>query len=550
MTELNAKDFVAAYQKHGSIKAVGRALGISWSKAHKSYLKARKAGLILPIRVGRKSREDLKTPLAMPDFTVQEPVIGMPLPVPPSGEVKRYLFTCAQNNTPVHAEFWRNLLAYATHVRAEIHVSRFAYIKSGLGARGDKAEMWETISPKNLDWAPEIQAHLSDKQVEVAPGLTWCGEMNILPTAVRPLSGLDVYTGRTSGIFPHPKIAMESIASLDYGRAKFNYTTGACTVHNYIQRKAGLKAQFHHSIGALFVEVSKDGWWCRQIHANDKDGDFYDLDCHVSEGKVTPDQNVLAVTWGDLHIIERDAELWPVMDAMANHLKPTYQFFHDVISFRGQSHHNRNRPHQKFKMHCAGESSVTAEICQAKAILLPMQKWAEVSVIVDSNHHHHIGRWLEEVNGMNDPGNVQIWLDMNKAAIEEIYRGYQPLYLKLAFRLVDPSDILWKLFCWLGDGEGFLIGPPDHKIECGMHGDYGPNGSRGSANNLAKLGHRSNVGHSHTARIVDGVYQAGTCQKIPADWAHGPSAWSHSHIVTYQNGRRAIVTMWKGKWRA
>lgn len=30
----------------------------------------------------------------------------------------------------------------------------------------------------------------------------------------------------------------------------------------------------------------------------------------------------------------------------------------------------------------------------------------------------------------------------------------------------------------------------------------------------------------------------------------GPSSWSHSHVVTYPNGKRAVVTMRGTRWRA
>lgn len=34
------------------------------------------------------------------------------------------------------------------------------------------------------------------------------------------------------------------------------------------------------------------------------------------------------------------------------------------------------------------------------------------------------------------------------------------------------------------------------------------------------------------------------------DYAKGPSSWTHSHIVTYPNGQRTIITLYAGKWRA
>jgi hypothetical protein len=96
--------------------------------------------------------------------------------------------------------------------------------------------------------------------------------------------------------------------------------------------------------------------------------------------------------------------------------------------------------------------------------------------------------------------------------------------------------------------ESFLI--CDKKIECGLHGDLGSNGSRGSANSLSKIGRRSNVGHSHSAGIWDGLYVAGTSTEFRMGYNHGPSSWTHSHIITYPNGKRAIITMFEGAWRA
>ena len=68
--------------------------------------------------------------------------------------------------------------------------------------------------------------------------------------------------------------------------------------------------------------------------------------------------------------------------------------------------------------------------------------------------------------------------------------------------------------------------------------------------NLSRVEHRANIGHSHAAGILDGVYQAGTSFKLQLDYNRGPSSWSHSHIVTYESGKRAIITVRDGGWRA
>jgi len=88
------------------------------------------------------------------------------------------------------------------------------------------------------------------------------------------------------------------------------------------------------------------------------------------------------------------------------------------------------------------------------------------------------------------------------------------------------------------------------KIECGMHGHLGPNGARGTPQNLQKVGRRANTAHTHSAGIWNGLFVAGTSTKLRWDYNRGPSSWSHSHVVTYPSGQRAIITMWNGRWRA
>jgi hypothetical protein len=83
-----------------------------------------------------------------------------------------------------------------------------------------------------------------------------------------------------------------------------------------------------------------------------------------------------------------------------------------------------------------------------------------------------------------------------------------------------------------------------------MHGHLGPDGKRGNAANLVVVGTRANTAHSHRACIKLGLYVAGTSSELRMGYNQGPSSWSHSHIVTYPNGKRTIITMRAGKWRA
>lgn len=84
----------------------------------------------------------------------------------------------------------------------------------------------------------------------------------------------------------------------------------------------------------------------------------------------------------------------------------------------------------------------------------------------------------------------------------------------------------------------------------GKHDDLGPNGARGSVINIARTGEKSNICHSHSAGITHGCYQVGTFSLLDMGYNTGPSAWSHSAIITYTNGKRAVLTLRAGKWRA
>jgi hypothetical protein len=59
-----------------------------------------------------------------------------------------------------------------------------------------------------------------------------------------------------------------------------------------------------------------------------------------------------------------------------------------------------------------------------------------------------------------------------------------------------------------------------------------------------------NIGHSHSAAIIDGVYVAGLCGLLDQGYNQGPSGWSHTQIITYPNSKRTLLTILDGKWRA
>jgi hypothetical protein len=477
------------------------------------------------------------------------------MPLPEKGKVKRYLLSCAQNNTKVFAPFLRNLEAYAEWLGdCQIMVARFTYNKNAFN--NPKSQKPGTIKVADQEdcWFDEsILKYVCDdpelhgtRRWQLAPDLYFAAEMNISPSAVRPLSDLKSYTGTASTIFPHCKIALESVPVMPGTPAKFIYTTGCLTARNYIQKKAGLKAEFHHVFGALIVEVTDSGdWYVRQLVA-DSQGNFFDCPggnvLKVANTEVSEGFRAEAVSWGDIHVAELDEDrmhrYWGNKDSIIDALKPKYQFFNDLFSMRSRSHHEMRSFGKMLEKHVNGQELVQDEVDKTAHFLGFSERQYCTSVTVCSNHDRHLEKYLDEVNYRHDIVNVEFFLRAQLDRVQTIKRGEQWNGLEWAMRTAGAPETIR----YLGIDESFTIcSKVNHPIECGLHGDLGPNGSRGSTANLSTLGARVNKGHSHSTEIRDGVYSAGT-MSLKHSYNHGPTSWSLSHIITYSSGKRTIVS--------
>lgn len=482
---------------------------------------------------------------------LDEAVKKRPLPTKGSGLVHRYIITSAQNNTHVHGPAWENILALAEHWDAEILVGTFSYNVNAFGKLATKRDR-KHEHQSELWYAEEVEPYIVDDPIELAPGLQWRGEMNILPTAVDPLNGFETYkSGRASAIFPHVKFAMRSIAGAKHEATKFTYTTGTVTQRNYVQKRAGLRAEHHHCYGALIVEVNAKGeWWVRQLNADSK-GDIYDLDLLATGGEVGRNGNgVEALTLGDLHSLLLEPEMLELIVDMRDELRPNELHVHDVLLGAVTNHHESKNPHERFRRHMRGGgwTNLTAELQQAVDILEVLAEAESDVVVVDSNHDRPwIERWLRETDYRQDPENALLFLRLQLATYEAIASSNDRFHL-LEHAMIEHAQLDHTRVRFLREDESHVITPA--KVECGWHGHLGPNGSRGNPAQLAKIGRKANTAHTHAAGIWDGLYVAAASCSLDMGYNRGPSSWSNSHVVTYPNGKRTVVTVWDGRWRA
>jgi hypothetical protein len=538
-SEADVRGFIAS---EGSIRAAAKHINTFYTvKASESGIRAYLANR----KPTKKKKED------------NRPIAGGVLDAPDARRKSlagtRFVFTSAQNNTHVHENFLASLLRFCGHNDAQLVVSRFTYNKSGFqnGTKDDK-ELW---------YDTRLTEFFLDESAQVSKDLIFCGELDILPTASNPLSGFEGYSHNCSGIIPHAKVAMQSLPRMAGEPPRFLYTTGAITLRNYIQRKAGQKAEFHHVFGALYVEIDDKGdFFARQLIA-DNSGTFYDLTTKYTPEGVETGQEVLAVNYGDIHIEKMDENVlegaWGNGDSILNVLQPQFQFIHDLTDFSARNHHNIHDPYFLAEKHFNDADSVEQGIQQSAEFLEYITRKGNMAIVVESNHDLAFHRWLKEADIRTDPENAEYFHRMNALQFKAI-RTKERRFSIYETALREKFDLINVEF--LREDDSFVIGNNQEieyetgeivgGIECGLHGHRGPNGSRGSARNLRTIGRKINLGHSHSAGIIDGAYVAGVSGLMDMGYNKGPSSWSHSHIITYQNGKRAIITMRGSKWRA
>ena len=526
---LTLRDFDNLVSTHGSGRRAAQALGVPRTTFQDRYLSLRKG----------VSRQNVAKRY-----------------VASGTKPKYFILTSAQDATKLHVPFWNNLTRYAEYLGAEIIVSGYTYNKS----------LFEDNSKNGTWFVEEIVPYMTNEQVLLGDRLVFCGEMNTLPTAVNPLSGFQNYTKNKSGVFPHPKVQLESVPTMKDEPAKLLYTTGSVTLPNYVPKKAGIKAEFHHILAALIVEVKPDGDFFARHLVADKDGSFYDLDIKVTSDGITRKNRSEALNFGDIHVAKLDRTIahaawgWEcssiLNDAdtdggfvpddsfvpLIKRLNPHKQFLHDVLDFEVRNHHSIGDPLFRYRMHKDGKT-VQQEIEQVGSFLIGVASSCLDcnTYVVESNHDLAFERWLKTGDYRNDPANALFFLK----CVRTIYENVDNPTFSILRHVIDEDIRLddWDIE-FLSQDESFRICEWDKGgIECAIHGHLGLNGARPNIKSFTKLGPRANVGHAHSAAILEGVYQAGITARLDHGYNAGPGSWSHSHIVTYANAKRAIITM-------
>ena len=456
-------------------------------------------------------------------------------------EAKNFIITSAQINTPVHTQFMDNLEAFAEETNAEIFISGMTYNKDPEfhGGMGNPDKL---LDSQNFD--KRVRPYYVNARFDLCEHMEFLANINTSPTAVNPISGFQTYSGEKSSIIGHPKVALESVATRAGKHAKQIFTTGACTVKNFIQKKAGIKAEHFTSIAALFVETLADGSFrARQLIADSETGTFHDLTSKVENGVITHGHRVDCISWGDVHVEKIDPEVKAASwgkGSLSDLLKPRHQMMHDLLDFSCRNHHNRD---DALWLKMQGQTLVEGEIQQAVDFLEQAQTEDCKVVVVKSNHDEAYEKWLKEASHYDEAvmDNAIFLLKSQLKIHEEAKAGNRD------FDVLEHSCHelgLSKRVKWLRRDETYVV----NNVELASHGDVGSNGARGSIKGFAKLGMKHTIGHSHASGIYEGVFQSGVVGKLDMDYNKGGSSWSHGSTLQYESGKRAIVTCVNGTY--
>jgi hypothetical protein len=453
------------------------------------------------------------------------------------GGIKRFVITSAQNATPLHEPFFMALKQYCAHNDAELVVIPIRY-------KNPTSRFTESQAGAEV-WDPALAPYLYNQRKKLNENLILLGDIKVQPTATKPLSAFEAITAGESGILGHTKLQFKTVAAPQGRFPKILTTTGACTVKNYTDSKAGKKGEFHHTIGACAVDIDGKKFHMRQINAT-RDGSFIDYTTEYTPHGVYEADPALALIFGDTHrkFIDKKVEAATFgPNGMVDQFNPEHLVFHDLHDGYARNPHHRLNPFNEIAkrqtdMHIV-EKEVMEDIEWLKKVVGNRK-----GTIVASNHDDFFARWIMDTDWRRDPDNAEFYLETAKQMVQSVKMT------ESGMSVVDPF-VYWvnklkgqaPITC-LGRGDSFNLAG----IELSLHGDKGPNGSRGSRENLRRIGVKTVVGHSHSPGIEEGCYQAGTSTPLQLEYNTGPSSWLQCHVVLYANGKRSLLPIIDGEW--
>ena len=439
---------------------------------------------------------------------------------------KRFVVTAAINNSAVHKGFHKALKEYCKYNKAMLII-----MPSGTSL--------DAMSPNLADdnWIFENTALNSN---------IWLSNIKINPNSAQPTTALSRIGQRDGSlIVASPK---QFLNFVPVGNEKLPHavmSTGAITVPNYSSPKTGRVtrtdyfAEHDHVLGAVIVEVvSGKEYHFRQIQAAN-DGSFHDLGKKYFANRKPLAVAPIGMLWGDLHAGEVDKEAKRAAFEQMNETRVKRVFIGDGFGGISINHHEEKNLITRAILAMKSKMSLEAEVKDFVNEINEISEKADEVVIVASNHHDFLNKYIQLGKYINEPNNYYFASKLATAMME----GHDPL--EFAARNLVGLKYPKRVRFLKRDEDYMLAG-----VQMGQHGDKGSNGSKGSKVTLETAYGKIMHGHTHSPYIFRGVYCVGTTSILRPDFVSGASSWVHCNGFVYPDGSCQLVNSFYGNWRA
>jgi hypothetical protein len=476
-----------------------------------------------------------------PAYVRQNVDVGVGIPAPKG--TKRFIFTAAQNATPVVKEWWAILKAMSAQPATILRVAPLRY-------KNPTSRF--TASQQNADWwAPDVRPYLFNRRLKINKNLMFLGDIPPQSTVADPLTGVDVISRDSSGIVPAMKLQLRSIAAPAGRMAKIVCTTGACTEANYTRTVLGKKAEFHHSLSAIIVELEGPRFHMRVVSYNEKTQSCIDLDKEWIYSKrnvvIAPAPRPLALCMGDTHVDFVDPGVVKATfskGGIIDTLKPRHLIWADLLDGYSCNPHHKGDPFIAYAKRLSGRDIIMAEVGRAIAFVRKHTPADTLSIIQASNHNDFLTRYVKATPWQEDAGNALFLSETSTEMLRNCKMGpggtEYPDAFGLWFKAANvPGSHVLSL------DEQFVLAD----VVLHMHGDKGVNGARGSLRGLRRVASKGIIEHSHILGVEEGWWQAATSTRLRLEYNHGASSWSNAHILLDAHGKRQWIIIVDGHWR-
>ncbi len=452
---------------------------------------------------------------------------------------KKYIITSAQANAKPHANFLRGLNNYCKDNDYEIIVLPMIG-KSAIG-KEDWTNLSDVFSKYNVLY--NRQKLNNNLKIE---------QFNVRPYQIDPLTGLNRFAQReTSLIFASPKQRLKPVPHSSRKMPKYLITTGACTYPNYAntmddsaeRRRLGDIARRDHIIGALSVQIKNNQiYYIRNIRA-DTTGKFIDLGIkYDGDKKSTSELEVMVL--GDYHNGETDKKTKEATYEMIKDHKPKRLILHDFFDGHSINPHMEKQFIEQKLIHQVdiGHHKLERELKEGYNELMHLNDIMNNKeiVIVPSNHHDFLNRYLNEGKFMEDTTNIRYALKLASYMAEKDKN--------------NPVEEGLRMIGEIPENIKFLDRDKDYKIkgyQLGAHGDKGAGGRRASSLTMKENDcSKSITGHVHKLQMLRDTYTVGTMLPLDTYYTRGnPLDWGQGHAMLWDNGTVQLIQLINGKYK-